>query len=108
MLVTAMPGVQREALVGDLRELHDLVRDARSGSQPALYAYFDWVDNAVRVLQNQISAADLDRLVLTRRYELLLSSAGRSIEDADLEVRLVDSLLDNELDQRVAAFGGRL
>jgi hypothetical protein len=57
------------------------------------------------VLQSQISAADLDRLVLTRRYELLLSAAGTSVADAELEVRLVDGLLDNELDQRTAAFG---
>jgi hypothetical protein len=100
-----MPGVSREPLLGNLRDLHRVVGNARGGGQPALYAYFDWVDNAVRVLQNQISAADLDRLVLTRRYELLLSTAGRSMEDADLETRIVNGLLDNELDQRVAAFG---
>jgi PIN domain-containing protein len=106
MLVTPMPGVQREALLADLRGLHRLVRDARDRGQPApLYAYFDWVTDAVRVLQHQISAADLDRLVLTRRYELLLAAAGTSLEDAELEVRLVHGLLDNELDQRIAAFG---
>jgi len=101
-----MPGIARDTLLADLRDLHAQVRDARGGgSQPALYAYFDWIDEAVGVLQDQISAVDLDRLVLTRRYELLLTAAGTAVANAELEARIVGGLLDNELDQRIAVFG---
>jgi hypothetical protein len=39
-------------------------------------AYLEWVTNTVRQLGNQLSPADLDRLVLTRGYDRLLATAG--------------------------------
>jgi len=56
------------------------------------------------MLANQISGDDLDRLVLTKRYELLLSGVGHMTGD-ELEVqRVVNGLVSAELDERVAAF----
>jgi hypothetical protein len=56
------------------------------------------------MLSNQISGADLDRLVLTRGYERLLLGVG-SMTGTEVEVqRVVNALVSTELDQRVAAF----
>lgn len=41
-----------------------------------LLAYLGWTTFAVQMLANQVSDADLRALVLTRRYELLLSGVG--------------------------------
>jgi hypothetical protein len=41
-----------------------------------LLAYLDCANDAARALRLLVSSADIDRLVLTRRYELLLSGAG--------------------------------
>jgi hypothetical protein len=38
-----------------------------------LLAYLDWANEAVRALRLLVSSDDIDRLVLTRRYELLLA-----------------------------------
>ena len=111
MLVTPLPGVDRETLRSTLRDLHGAALDARSASGPdvshdPLCGYFDWVGAALRSLQTQVSAADIDRLVLTRQYELLLSAGGNGSWDAETEASAVQGLLDAELDARVSGFAG--
>jgi PIN domain len=67
-----------------------------------LSAYLQWVNEAARLLHNQVGASDIDRLVLTRRYELLLAMTGRLASDrADAAV---NALVSTELDERTAAF----
>jgi hypothetical protein len=56
------------------------------------------------MLGNQISSADLDQLVLTRRYDLLLGGVG-NMTGTEIKVqRVVNNLVDIELNERVTAF----
>ncbi len=108
MLVTPLPGVNRENLLGSLSTVHTEAFNLRGGgpqgAHKRLLAYLEWTSNALRMLGNQISSADLERLVLTRRYELLLSGVG-GLAGTEIEVqRVVNGLVSLELDQRVAAF----
>jgi len=108
MLVTPRAGVNRDNLLKSLRSVHDEAFNLRGGgpqgAHKRLLAYLEWTSNAVRMLGNQVSSADLERLVLTRRYELLLSGVG-TMTGTEVEVqRVVNGLVSLELDQRVAAF----
>ena len=81
MLVTPRPGVNRNNQLETLWRLHSEVFNLRSGGGPTtahkrLLAYLKWTSNAVRMLGSQVSPADLDRLVLTERYKLLLAGVG--------------------------------
>jgi PIN domain len=105
VLVSPMPGVDGKGLCTVLRDLYAGVLDARDAASNPVCAYFEWVGDALRSLQTQVSAADIDRLVLTRRYELLLSAAaGSSSWDAETGASVEQGLLDAELDARVTAF----
>ena len=56
------------------------------------------------MFRGRISGKDLASLVLNRRYELLLASAG-TLTSSDAEVqRVVNDLVSQELDQRVDDF----
>jgi hypothetical protein len=56
------------------------------------------------MFRGRISGKDLASLVLNRRYELLLASAG-TLTSSDVEVqRVVNDLVSQELDQRVDDF----
>jgi hypothetical protein len=95
-------------LLKTLRSVHTDVYNLRGGGPQGHYkrllAYLEWTSNAVRMLSNQISDADLKRLVLTRGYELLLSGVG-NMTGTEIEVqRAVNGLVSLELDQRVEAF----
>lgn len=82
MLVTPRPGVDRRNLVASLRSVHTDVLNLRGGGPQGAYkrllAYLDWTSSAVRMLGNQISNTDLDRLVLTRRLLFVVSRANPS------------------------------
>ena len=69
-----------------------------------LLAYLEWAGRAARMLSGRISGKDLASLVLNRRNELLLASAG-TLTSSDVEVqRVVNDLVSQELDQRVDDF----
>jgi rRNA-processing protein FCF1 len=103
VLVSPRPGVRREDLLEVLRRLQYSVVDARNPlivadrSNPTVAAYLAWVKEAVKLLRNRVSAADLDRLVLTRRYWLLQSM----VTDVAAPV---DALVATEIDERETAF----
>jgi len=110
MLVTPRPGVNRDHLLKVLRAIQGDVFNLRGGGGPArnaqerVLAYLDWTNNAVRMLGGQVSSRDLDRLVLTDRYKLLLTTAG-TLTSTDTPIqRVVNGLLAVELEERVAAF----
>jgi PIN domain len=109
MLVTPRPGVNRDNLLKSLQLVHNEVFNLRGGGGPStahqrLLAYLEWTGRAVRMLGNQIASADLDHLVLTKGYELLLSGVG-TMTSTEREVqRVVNGLVSLELDQRVEAF----
>lgn len=109
MLVACLPGVNRENLRDTVRDLHTEVFNLRgaSGGRDAyegLLAYLQWASKAAQVLGNQITTTDIDRLVLTRRYELLLSGVGSLLGTVHVTEPLVNRLVSIELDQRIAAF----
>jgi hypothetical protein len=109
VLVTPRPGVNRDNLLKSLQSVHNEVYNLRAGSGAStahkrLLAYLEWTSNAVRMLDGQISSADLQHLVLTRSYELLLSGVG-GMTGTETEVqRVVNGLVSLELGQRVDAF----
>ena len=108
MLVTPRPGVNRKNLRDILNSVYTDALNLRGGgpqgSYSRLLAYLDWTSSAIRMLGSVISSADLDRLVLTRRYELLLAGVGSMAGDQQEVQRVVNGLVLTELDQRVAAF----
>jgi len=108
MLITPRPGVNRDNLLKALRSIHDEVFNVWSsgpqGAYKRLLAYLEWTSNAVRMLSNQVTSTDLERLVLTKRYELILSGVG-TMTGTEMEVqRVVNGLVSLELQQRVDAF----
>ncbi len=71
-----------------------------------LLRYLEWVTDAAGILQGQISAADVDRLIQTRRYYALLGACG-TLAGSDQQ-RLVNGLVDQDLADRDAALGAAL
>jgi rRNA-processing protein FCF1 len=114
MLVTPRPGVNRENLLKTLQSVHTDVYNLRGGgaarnAYERLLAYVEWTSTAVRVLGNQVSNCDLDRLVLTERYRLLLAGLVGTATSTELPVqRVVNGLVSLELDERVADFGAAI
>jgi uncharacterized protein YPO0396 len=100
--------VNGENLLQALRQVSaDITQiDARSpqGAHKRLLSYLEWTSNAVQMLSNQISAADLDRLVLTRRYEQLLSGVGTMISTEVEAQRVVNGLVSLEIRERTDLF----
>jgi PIN domain len=79
MLVTIYPGARRPDVLETLRGIHSKIGDAVNvhGSAVArAIAYLDWANDSVRMLEHRVSAADINRLVLTPGYERLLSATG--------------------------------
>jgi PIN domain len=109
MLVTPRPGVNRDSLLKSLQSVYTDVFNLRgdggaSTAHKRLLAYLEWTSNTVRIIGSQVSRVDLDRLVMTRRHELLLSGVG-NMTSTEIEVqRVVNGLVSLELDQRVETF----
>jgi len=79
MLVTIYPGATRPDVLDTLRGIHSKIGDAANvhGSAVArAVAYLDWANGSVRMLEHRVSAADINRLVLTPGYERILSATG--------------------------------
>ena len=100
MLMTLYPGANRADVVTTLRQLAADAQNASNTHGQAhdrLTAYLEWATNSVRMLEHRVSATDIDRLVLTRGYERLLSVAGIG------SPRVLNGLLNLEIQQRVNA-----
>ncbi len=107
MLITPRPGTHRESLLQSLRDVHTKATNLQGGGAARtaygrLLEYLDWANEAVQVLANQISSSDLDRLVLTKRHELLLSGVG-TFAGTDAQ-RIVNGLIALEVRQRADSF----
>ncbi|MDQ7905502.1 PIN domain-containing protein [Phytohabitans sp. ZYX-F-186] len=57
-----------------MRDVHIALINVRGGSMNPLWDYLSWTNTAAQRLGTMISTADVNRLVHTRRYELLLSA----------------------------------
>ena len=111
MLVTPRPGVNRENLLKSLQSVYTDVYNLRGGGGAArnayerLLAYVEWTSAAVRMLGNQVSNSDLDRLVLTERYRLLLAGLVGTMTSTEQPVqRVLNGLVSLELDERAEDF----
>lgn len=111
MLITPRPGTDRRTLRRILSQAHTDVSNLAGGggnaqnAQDRVAEYLEWVTNTVRQLCNQLSAADLDRLVLTRGYDRLLAAAG-TMTGIDLRTqRVLNGMVSLELSRRVEALG---
>ena len=106
MLVTVYPGANRDDVLKTLRELASAAQNASNthgGAYARLTSYLEWATNSVRMLEHRVSGADIDRLVLTRGYERLLSAVG-GLTSADIGTqRVLNGLLDLEIRQRISA-----
>jgi hypothetical protein len=106
MFLTPRPGVSLDNLISSLQTVHTEAFNLRAGggaptAHQRLLAHLEWAARSVRMLNYQLSEADVASLVLTRRYELLLSKAG-TLTSGDVEVqRVVNGLVSLELDERV-------
>jgi hypothetical protein len=106
MLVTPYPGANRDDVLRTLRDLKSAAQNAGNVHGPAqthLTAYLEWATDSARMLENRVSTADIDRLVLTRGYDRLLAAAG-TLTGADIGTqRVLNGLVSHEIQQRVQA-----
>lgn len=107
MLITPRPGVDRNNLLNTLQTVETNVLNLRGGgaydtAYDRLLNYLKWANSSVRLLSNEISEGDLNRLILTRGYEALLGGLGRMNYPGDQAV--VNGLVSLEVDQRIADF----
>ena len=102
MLVTCLPGVQRHAVLEALDYVHTGVSNLRTGASgdatEQLAAYLDWASMAANKLRSVISTADIDRLVLTKRFDALLAAVGGF--GAQIAQRGLSQLVQTEVAQR--------
>jgi hypothetical protein len=71
MLITPRPGAHRDNIHKAIQRVQMEASNLRgadaSTAHQRLLRYLAWVTEAVGILQGQISAADVDRLIQTRR-----------------------------------------
>lgn len=102
-----MPGVNRDDVLKTLREIESGAGDADNTHGTAsdrLLAYLAWATESARMLGSRLRPADVDRLVLTRGYERLLTAAGSLTSDVTAAQKVLNGMITEELRQRALAF----
>ncbi|MEW2161304.1 PIN domain-containing protein [Streptomyces sp. NPDC007189] len=106
MLITPRPGANRKNIRDAIRNAHTTAGGLKgAGPETAfsrLMRYLNWATDTASDLRHQISDDDIDRLVLTRRYQSLLSSCGTLAGSS--QERLVNGLVNLEVDERIQSF----
>lgn len=100
MLITPRVGADRATVLQQLVQVKTDLSNVRSSGTTAedlFNAYLRWVANAVRLLRYQTREADIESLVLTRRYWTLQAMAGGP-------VGMVRDLVEVEIDDRLTVF----
>jgi hypothetical protein len=100
MLITPRLGADRATVLQQLVQVKTELSNVRSSGTTAedlFNAYLQWVANAVRLLRYQTREADIESLVLTRRYWTLQAMAGGP-------VGMVRDLVQVEIDDRLTVF----
>ena len=101
MLVTPLPGTNRQKLRQTMRELHSAAINIRNskpqGAVGPIDEYFRWTDTADGKLTDQIADRDIQRLVLTPRYWALLGSPR-------IGTPQYYAVLEREIDKRISDF----
>lgn len=108
MLVTPLPGVNRDDVPKTLREIASAAGNAHGAAYSRLMAYLEWATASERMLAGRLTRADIDHLVLTRGYERLLAAAG-SLTGVDMATqRVLNGMVYEELRQRASALDGTI
>lgn len=100
VLITPRPGADREMLLRNLTQVQtDLINIP--GKSPSIVDryrnYITWVANSVRLLRLQVTQADLEQMLLTRRYWTLQAMATSP-------TGMAGDLVDTELADRTTEF----
>jgi len=98
MLVDPLPGVDRDRLLAGLHKASTEITNARSSIGDPYTEYIQAANRAARTLAPLVTAAEVDRLVLTRRYWVLQSIPGNAGTPP------VTALLNAEFDERSRVF----
>ncbi|MFJ2477202.1 PIN domain-containing protein [Streptomyces sp. NPDC087659] len=105
MLITPRPGADRRNIREALRKAQSTATGLQSAGPETAFSrllrYLNWATDTASLLRHQISDADIDQLVLTRRYQGLLTGCGTLAGSA--QERLVNGLVNLEVDERVRA-----
>lgn len=100
MLITPRLGADRSTLMKTVAQIEMDLANVRSGGTSAgdlFDGYLRWAANAVRMLRHQAREADVEALVLTRRYWVIQALVGGPIGTAR-------DLVEVEIDDRLAIF----
>lgn len=104
MLITPLPGGDREVLRSALTDVHETIANLRGGGPgdalSRALAYLDWCHEAQRRLRYQIRPAELDYLVPLKSYEVL--AAAGSFGNRTMGDRLINGLVSTQMDERVS------
>jgi hypothetical protein len=108
MLVKLPPGGNRDNALKALERARELALQLLQQDGPlnppkvSLAQYLDWVDQALYLLRYHVSSADLESLVLTRRYWALENSAHPS---TSMSPDGAERLVATELEEREHGIG---
>jgi hypothetical protein len=97
MVVRLRPGAHPNVVREQLQHVESAAINVRSAGHTGadfLTAYLQWASESVRLLRHQISAEDIERLVLTRRYWGLQGSTAATFA-------LLPLLVGMEIDERI-------
>jgi hypothetical protein len=104
-LAAPLPGVSRSHLRDSLQQLWTEAYSIRAGTYGSAFEqltrYLNWASGAVKTLVNQVRPEDIDRLILTRGYERLLTLATPSSAVGAHTLSVMNEMLNVELSQRV-------
>jgi len=102
MHLTLRPGTNREVLLNNLMSVQTFVSNLYTSGSPdhglRLTHYLEWANDATQLLAPQISSADIDRLVLTRRHAQILANVD--VFGAAHMARLTNNFVSTELRER--------
>jgi hypothetical protein len=98
MPIKLNPGADVDAVVRGLQEAATNLGNLYGARETRYADYCRWANNTVRQLRHLIGSADLEALVLTRRYWAAQSLA------AFVNTPVMNELLNMEMDERKAAF----
>jgi hypothetical protein len=103
MLVSIYPGANRPGVLETLRGIHSTIGNAanvRDSAVARATAYLGWANESERMLRHRVSAADIDRLVLTPGYQRILTATGTLSGDDTATMGVLTGLLRREIEQQ--------
>jgi hypothetical protein len=107
MLVSPYPGAHRKNVRESLGRVKGGLLDVKNAKAgwPRLVAYLTWATDSARLLEHQLTPADVRQLIFTPGYERLLSS-GTYLDSSETGTApVLNGLLTLEITQREEALG---